>query len=138
MAGVLDRALRQDGLELGLCLDPANLAALGFDPVAFLEATGAVPECVHAKDVERSTTALTPPGPGWVRYGPQPAIRFRAVPWGQLDWPALLSHLQEVGFEGPVLIEHEDVLIERHRGLAGARSYLEAHALGEASATRWW
>ncbi len=130
--------VRAAGSELGFCFDPANVAALGFDPVDFLSAITAVPACVHAKDVERSTSALPPPGPGWVRYGPQPAIRFRSVPWGQLDWPALLEQLDSLGFRGPVFIEHEDLLVDREQGIAGARRFLESLATGTGPESSWW
>ncbi len=90
------------GEHLGLCFDPANIAALGFDPVAALAMLNVVPSCVHAKDVERATTVRTPDEPGWVRYGPQPALRFRAIPWGGLDWPRILTALHEIGFGGPL------------------------------------
>jgi sugar phosphate isomerase/epimerase len=130
--------VRAAGGELGICFDPANVAALGFDPVAFLAAIDSVPVCVHAKDLERSTGPVPPPGPGWVRYGPQPAVRFRCVPWGELDWARILSHLQEIGFGGPVLIEHEDLLIDRERGIDGARRFLESHRMGRQPGSPWW
>jgi sugar phosphate isomerase/epimerase len=130
--------VRRAGATIGLCFDPANLAALGFDPVEVLRAIASVPACVHAKDLERSDAAVAPPGPGWVRYGPQPAIRFRAVPWGQLDWPAILSHLHEIDFAAPIFIEHEDLLVDPELGIAGARRYLEAHRLGGRPGPAWW
>jgi sugar phosphate isomerase/epimerase len=67
------------GGRLEVCLDPANLLALGHDPVQVIRALPAPPAIVHAKDVERAAGGVPPEGPGWVRYGPQPAIRFRAV-----------------------------------------------------------
>jgi len=130
--------VRAGGADLGVCFDPANVAALGFDPVDFLTAIAIVPVCLHAKDVERSTGAIDPAGPGWVRYGPQPAIRFRAVPWGQLDWPGILSQLQQSGFDGPVLIEHEDLLVDRELGIAGASRFLGALRAGDQPGRAWW
>ena len=130
--------LRRAGTDPAVCFDPANVAALGFDPVDFLHATGLAPACVHAKDLQRSTGPVPPTGHGWVRYGPQPAIRFRSVPWGILDWPAILTGLHEVGFEGPLLIEHEDVVVGRRPGIAQARDHLLSLALGEESEEPWW
>jgi sugar phosphate isomerase/epimerase len=126
------------GERLGLCFDPANLAALGFDPVDALAELDTVPSCVHVKDIERARTSRAPLGAGWVRYGPQPAVRFRAVPWGQLDWPAMLTALSELGYAGPLLVEHEDVLSDRHLGVPGAVRYLEANKLGSGAGEPWW
>jgi sugar phosphate isomerase/epimerase len=134
------------GARLAVCFDPANIAALHDDAVAFLAALageGITPACVHAKDVELAGSSVAPSGAGWVSYGPQPAIRFRSVPWGRLDWPALLTQLHEVGFAGPVLIEHEDVLVERCAGIAATKRYLDAmlagSGLAEAGPGRaWW
>jgi sugar phosphate isomerase/epimerase len=126
------------GADIGLCFDAANIAALGFDPVEFLTATGSMPACVHAKDVERSRTAVAPDGPGWVRYGPQPAIRFRAVPWGEVDWPAVGRYLGEVGFTGPILIEHEDLLIDPAQGVDGARRFLDGLGASGSGSGAWW
>jgi sugar phosphate isomerase/epimerase len=133
MAGV-----RDGDRDLGLCFDAANIAAIGYDPVGFLLTTGLVPAFVHAKDLERASSA-EPPGRGWVRYGPQPPVRFRAVPWGELDWARIVTCLAEIGFTGPVLIEHEDVLVDPELGIAGAQRYLASLRMGgEAPRPPWW
>jgi sugar phosphate isomerase/epimerase len=133
-----EAGMRSAGVELGLCFDAANVAALGFDPVEFLAETGSVPACVHVKDVERSSSAMRPSGPGWARYGPHPAIRFRAVPWGEVDWPAVLGQLAEVGFTGPVLVEHEDLLLAPEAGVAGALRFLDEVISADRPGRRWW
>ena len=130
--------VRRAGEDLGVCFDPANVAALGYDPVELLRSTGLVPVAVHVKDVERSSSSLVPDGAGWVRYGPQPAIRFRSAPWGELEWPRLLTHLRETGFGGQLLIEHEDVVIDREQGIAGTRRLLESLRMGDRPGPAWW
>lgn len=110
--------------QLDVCLDPANLLALGHDPVQFARALPVPPALVQAKDVERAPGGVARSGPGWVRYGPQPAIRFRAAGWGEVDWRGLLSALADRGYAGPVLIEHEDLLSDPVDGITGARDYL--------------
>ncbi len=110
--------------QLDVCLDPANLLALGHDPVLFARSLPVLPALVQAKDVERAHGGLPRPGPGWVRYGPQPAIRFRAAGWGEVDWRGLLSALAERGYAGPVLIEHEDLLSSPSDGIRAARDFL--------------
>jgi len=116
--------LQAAGEELGVCFDPANVAALHYDPVEFLAALGAPPRCVHAKDIELATSVEPPSGAGWVPYGPQPAVRFRSVPFGQLDWDGIIAGLAEVGFDGPILIEHEDLVTDRMDGIPAAAAHL--------------
>jgi sugar phosphate isomerase/epimerase len=130
--------LRDRGASLSLCFDPANVAAIGHDPVGFLDAVGEVPVCVHVKDVERSTSALPPPGPGWAPYGPHPAIRFRVAGWGELGWRAVLTRLVEIGYDGPLMIEHEDVLCGPARGIGQARRVLEDLLIDPGPGTSWW
>lgn len=103
---------------LGLCVDPANLASTGHDPVAAVGGWGDRMVAVHAKDLQRSRTATAPSGPGWSRYGPQPPIRFRALGLGELDWPAIVAALQDEGFDGVLYVEHEDTLLPRAQSIA--------------------
>ncbi len=114
---------------LGLCVDPANLAATGHDPVDAVRGWGPRMVAVHAKDLQRSRGA-TPTGAGWSRYGPQPPIRFRALGLGELDWPLIVAALQDEGFDGVLYLEHEDTLLPRAqsvaRGLALLRSLVPA------------
>jgi sugar phosphate isomerase/epimerase len=118
--------LRAAGASVGICFDPANVAALRYDPSSFLAALGEAPMCVHAKDVELATSVLVPEEPGWISYGPQPALRFRSVPFGELDWRQILAALAEAGFTGPILIEHEDLVTARTVGIAAAAEHLAA------------
>jgi sugar phosphate isomerase/epimerase len=126
------------GGTLAVCFDPANLAAIGRDPVEFLHAIGPVPSCVHVKDVEHAPLRGSTHGPGWVTYGPQPPVRFRAMPWGQLDWRAIVSALQEVGYEGPLLVEHEDVLVAPGPGVRSAADEVRRLLLEPGRSERWW
>jgi sugar phosphate isomerase/epimerase len=134
---VLD-GVRSRGHDLGLCLDPANLAAIHHDPVAVLDALGEVPACVHVKDVERSTGGPVPQGPGWVGYGPHPPVRFRTLGWGGVDWRAVATRLVEVGYRGPLLIEHEDVVIDPVAGVAQARDRLADLVPTPGPGVAWW
>ena len=49
---------------------------------------------------------------------------FRSVPFGQLDWGQILAGLADVGFTGPILIEHEDLVADRMVGIAAAAEHL--------------
>ena len=113
---------------LGLCVDPANLAATGHDPVAAVRGWGARMGAVHAKDLQRWPHSDAPSGPGWGRYGPQPPIRFRALGLGELPWATIVSTLQDEGFDDVLYVEHEDTLLPREhsieRGISTLRSML--------------
>ena len=43
-----------------------------------------------------------------VRAGAWLVARGRAPGWGEVDWPAFISALIEVGYRGNIDIEHED------------------------------
>jgi sugar phosphate isomerase/epimerase len=115
---------------LGLCVDPANLAATGHDPVDAVCGWGSRMVAVHAKDLQRWRPGQPRQGAGWSRYGPQPPIRFRALGLGELDWPLIVASLQDEGFDGVLYLEHEDALLPRahsiDRGLALLRSLMPA------------
>jgi sugar phosphate isomerase/epimerase len=133
------RGVRAGGGDVGVCFDAANLAAIHHDPVAVLDALGEVPACVHVKDVEVSSGGVAPEGPGWVAYGPHPPVRFRVLGWGRVDWPAVLARLTTLGYAGPLLIEHEDVLVEPVQGVAVARDRLsDMVATGAGPGVPWW
>jgi len=111
---------------LGLCVDPANLAATGHDPVDAVRGWGPAMVAVHAKDLQNWRGRGAPVGDGWSRYGPGPAIRFRALGLGELDWPLIVATLQDEEFNGVLYLEHEDTLLPRAqsvgRGLELLRS----------------
>lgn len=124
--------------DVGVCLDPANIRAMGYDPVDYLRVIGIAPVAVHAKDVEVWGFASAPRDRGWVSYGPQPPIRFRSVPRGTLDWKGIFTMLSEVGFDGHVFIEHEDLLTSRAKGVREALSFLGDLFDDKAETKRWW
>jgi sugar phosphate isomerase/epimerase len=126
-------ALTEDWADvLGLCVDPANLAATGHDPVDAVCGWGTRMVAVHAKDLQRWRTGRPRHGAGWSRYGPQPPIRFRALGLGELDWPLIVATLRDEGFDGVLYLEHEDALLPRAHsidlGLALLRSLVPAAA----------
>jgi sugar phosphate isomerase/epimerase len=113
---------------LALCIDPANLAAIGYDAVDAVRGWRPRLVAVHAKDLQTWTASGAPAGHGWSRYGPGPPIRFRALGLGTLNWPAIVSTLMDEGFGNVLYVEHEDVLLPRHqsitRGLSLLREFL--------------
>ena len=123
---------------LALCIDPANLAATGHDPVAAVTGWNARLAAVHAKDLQRWSGSGKPPGLGWSRYGPQPPIRFRALGLGTLDWQAIVSTLIDEGFSGVLYAEHEDVLLPRRQGIGQTLSVLRSLVPTGAAEGRTW
>lgn len=114
---------------LALCVDPANLAATGHDPVDAVRGWGERLAAVHAKDLQRSPAGRVS-GPGWSRYGPQPPIRFRALGLGELDWPLIVATLQDEAYDGIVYVEHEDVPAAAGAGRAAQPRPAGGHAAG--------
>lgn len=89
--------------NLGLEYDPSHLVWQGVDYLEAIRATGSKIFVVHAKDCEVDRERLARVGylgDGWWRY--------RIPGAGEVDWGQLFARLREVGYEGDVLIEHED------------------------------
>ncbi|GAB2580093.1 hypothetical protein GCM10027168_11170 [Streptomyces capparidis] len=125
-----------DGVRL--CLDPASLAATGHDPVGAVRGWGDRLAAVHAKDLQRWPGAQDPHGPGWLRYGPGPAIRFRALGCGDLPWPAIVAALLDEGYRGVVYVEHEDALLPAEQGVANSAAMLRRLLPAGEGAGRTW
>ncbi|WP_165990268.1 TIM barrel protein, partial [Streptomyces sp. YIM 98790] len=113
----LAAAARTEGAAVRLCIDPANFAAIGHDPVDAVRGWGTALAAVHAKDVQHWTGGGPPTGPGWTRYGPGPAFRFRAAGTGTLPWGELLAALAAERFTGVVYAEHQDALLTARDGM---------------------
>ncbi|MGH3155896.1 MAG: sugar phosphate isomerase/epimerase family protein [Streptosporangiaceae bacterium] len=123
---------------LALCVDPANLAAIGYDPVEAVRGWQARLVAVHAKDLQTWTASGPPSGHGWNRYGPGPPIRFRALGLGALNWPAIVSTLIDEGFGNVLYVEHEDVLLPRRQGISRGLSLLREFLPRAAAEGRTW
>lgn len=103
--------------DVRLCIDPANLAAVGHDPTNAVRGWGQNLAAVHAKDLQVWRQPEQPRGGGWSRYGPGPAFRFRAVGSGELPWPAIVPALQDEDYRGVIYVEHEDALMPSQQGI---------------------
>ncbi|HEX4727170.1 MAG TPA: sugar phosphate isomerase/epimerase [Jatrophihabitans sp.] len=121
-----------------LCLDPANLAAVGYDPMMVVRGWQAELAMVHVKDLQIWSGADSPVGPGWCRYGPGPPIRFRSLGLGELPWTRMLATVLDEGFTGPVYIEHEDAAFPREQSVRQAtRRVREMLPAGPAEGRTW-
>lgn len=123
---------------LALCVDPANLAAMGHDPVQAVRGWRARLAAVHAKDLQMWAGGGGPAGRGWSRYGPGPPVRFRALGLGTLDWPAIVSTLIDEGFGKVLYVEHEDVLLPRRQSIMRSLGVLREFLPSGAAEGRTW
>jgi sugar phosphate isomerase/epimerase len=137
-AELLFAAGRRWAGTLALCADPANLAAMGHDPVDALRGWGARLIAVHAKDLQTWTGRGAPSGHGWSRYGPGPPVRFRALGLGTLDWPTIVSTLIDEDFPHVLYVEHEDVLLPRLQSIKRSLSLLHEFMPRTAAEGRTW
>ncbi|WP_424641240.1 sugar phosphate isomerase/epimerase family protein [Embleya sp. AB8] len=132
------RALLSAVSGVRLCLDPANLAATGHDPVAAMRGWGDRLVAVHAKDLQRWSGTEPPRGAGWSRYGPGPATRFRALGAGDLPWPAIVAALLDDDYRGVIYVEHEDALLPTEQGIANSLALLRTLLPAGAVPGRTW
>jgi sugar phosphate isomerase/epimerase len=78
----------------GICLDVGHLAWQGGDPLGFLAKHGERVREVHLHDAVRAATG-----------GHAGAQDHLALGQGHVDYHALLSRLEEIGYEGAVILE---------------------------------
>jgi sugar phosphate isomerase/epimerase len=132
------RSLLEATDGVGLCADPANLAAVGYDPVGAVRGWGRRLAAVHAKDLQRWSAPQDPRGAGWARYGPGPAIRFRTLGCGELPWPAMVAALLDEEYRGVLYVEHEDALLPTEQGVAASLAVLRGLLPSAAAPGRTW
>jgi len=137
-ADLLFAAGRRWADTLALCVDPANLAAMGHDPVQAVRGWQTRLAAVHAKDLQTWTGGQAPAGHGWSRYGPGPPVRFRALGLGTMDWPGIITALIDEGFQRVLYVEHEDVLLPRLQSIARSLGLLRELLPSESAEGRTW
>ena len=102
---------------LGLEFDPSHMVWLGIDYLQALRDFGDRIYHAHAKDTEICHDVLARVGVYGQSFGEITGFglgwwRGRAPGWGEVDWPAFISALIEVGYEGNLDIEHEEDLFD--------------------------
>lgn len=111
----LIQMMRTVGLDnLGVNFDPANLLSNGrsIDPVKSLHLLAPYLLGIHAKDA-------IPPA-GIVPKGHETQIGR-----GEVNFPAMIGLLREIGYDGEITIEHENVTGEEwERDVAESRVYI--------------
>lgn len=130
------------GASIGANLDPSHLLWQGIDIPQAINALGSAVFFVHAKDTAFSPQNVAVKGvldtDSYAECGKR-SWMFRTVGYGVADWRAIISTLAAVGYDGPVSIEHEDVLMTPQEGLTKAITYLQKILIKEPNATEaWW
>ncbi len=121
-------------------LDPANLMLAGVDPVVFAARLAGRIVNVHAKDGEvvsqnSALSGLLANGP-WERR--DRGFRFRVAGWGDVPWRKMITELVLGGYDGPLVVEHEDPTMGRMEGVRQAASFLLPLLIREPFPGRWW
>jgi sugar phosphate isomerase/epimerase len=119
------------GDVVGANLDPSHLMWMGADILDVVHALGTAIFHVHAKDarIERRNAGVN----GVLDTLPPAAARDRSWnyatlglghPGGSDFWAEFVYALRSVGYDGPVNIEHEDVLVGSEEGVRRAAALL--------------
>lgn len=101
---------------VGLEFDPSHLVWQGIDYIAALYENAGRVYAFHAKDTEIDEYKLRTQGnliPGWWRY--------RIPGWGCVNWRRIFSAFNDFGYDGRVIIEHEDPVFAGDRWAEGLR-----------------
>jgi len=120
------RIFEEWGDAVGMNFDPSHLIWQMIDQTRFIKEFGPRMAHVHAKDVMIDRDGLYENGVMSVGMGWQIP---RLCGLGDVDWSDFFSGLYRAGYDGPVIIEHEDRLFEGtddkiKRGFALARDVL--------------
>ncbi|MEX3016065.1 sugar phosphate isomerase/epimerase family protein [Gymnodinialimonas hymeniacidonis] len=121
------RIFEQWGDAVGMNFDPSHLIWQFIDQTRFIKEFGPHMGHVHAKDVMVDRDGLYENGVMSTGMGWQIP---RLCGLGDVDWSDFFSGLYRAGYDGPVIIEHEDRLFEGtdekvKRGFLLARDVLQ-------------
>lgn len=98
--------------NFGLNIDPSHLFWLGIDHERLTREFGSRIFHAHAKDTEMLPEGQYRYGHIWKQMNADPwksgSWRYRMPGKGQIDWASFIRTLKEVGYDGPLSIEHED------------------------------
>jgi sugar phosphate isomerase/epimerase len=123
------RILETWGDAVGMNYDPSHLVWQMIDAARFVREFGPRMVHVHAKDlmIDRDglyDNGIMSAGIGW-QVPRMPGL-------GEVDWPGFFAGLYRAGYDGPIIIEHEDRTFEGSdslikRGFALARDVLRPY-----------
>lgn len=118
------------GEDMGCCYDPTHLFWQQIDPIKSALTLGDAIVNVHAQDLALNETKVSVDGvldPTNYEDYENRAWHFKLVGYGHGEdfWKKLVSALRRVGFDGPLNIEHQDVLMSLEEGFNKARVFLD-------------
>lgn len=124
------------GDVVGANLDPSHLMWMGADIIEVIHALGPAIFHVHAKDarVERRNAGVNglldtlPPAEAAHRSWNYVTLGL-GHPGGATFWSEFVYALRSVGYDGPLNIEHEDVLVNSEEGVRRSAALLHAAVL---------
>jgi sugar phosphate isomerase/epimerase len=124
---------------VGANLDPSHLMWMGADILAVIRALGSSIFHVHAKDarIERPNAAVNgildtlPPARTADRSWNYVTLGL-GHPGGAAFWADFVYTLQSVGYNGPLNIEHEDVIVNSGEGVRKSAELLRSVVLRDA------
>lgn len=122
---------------IGLEYDPSHLFWLGVDYIKAIRDFGDKIYAFHAKDTEIRKDILGKVGIFGKQFGKKSDWdlgwwRYRIPGWGMIDWTDVFRALNDIGFSGPMVIEHEDPVFGEDRtdeGLILGLRYLKQFML---------
>lgn len=125
---------------VGANLDPSHLMWMGADIPSVIQELGSSIFHVHAKDarVERANAAvngiLDPlPPTEWRQRSWNYVVLGLGHPEGATFWADFVYGLKQVGYDGPLNIEHEDIVVGSMEGVRKSAELLRSVVLREAS-----
>ncbi len=123
------RIFEEWGESVGMNFDPSHLIWQFIDQTRFIKEFGSRMAHVHAKDLMVDRDRLYENGTMSAGMGWQVP---RLCGLGDVDWPGFFSGLYRAGYDGPIIIEHEDRLFEGSdekvkRGFLLARDVLQPY-----------
>ncbi|CUH46603.1 sugar phosphate isomerase/epimerase family protein [Ruegeria atlantica] len=123
------RIFEEWGDAVGMNFDPSHLVWQMIDQGRFIREFGSKMAHVHAKDVMIDREGLYERGVMSAGMGWQVP---RLCGLGDVNWSEFFSELYMAGYDGPIIIEHEDRLFEGSdekvkRGFALARDVLQPY-----------
>jgi inosose dehydratase len=107
-----------DDSGIGLCLDTGHLLIGGADPVALARDHADRVRHVHLKDVDAGTAASVRAG----RIGYADAVReglYRPLGQGDVDIAAIVTSLEQAGYDGWYVLEQDTILAGPPTEVAG-------------------
>lgn len=137
------RLREASGPAVGANLDPSHLFWQQIDVIGAIRYLGDAIYHVHMKDSQvrsHRTAAVgvldTTPFRDWEQRG----WLYRTVGHGHSRefWAQFLTTLKEVGYAGPLSVEHEDVLIHVEEGMRQALALMKEVAPTRPEINRWW